>query len=182
MHQAAAPTPDREEARDNATFEAILWALARPGDVRRLPQPGLITVAMALVDGECAVYADTPDHLANLALRGADIVRLGAADHVFLEAPEAFGAQPLADLATGDLLYPDRGATLCLTGRIDEGARLRLTGPGIDGAGEARIGGLPDGFWAARAGLCRYPLGVEVLVVDGDRLLAIPRSTLVEEL
>ena len=33
--------PDAAEARCNATFEALMWSMARPGDVRELPEAGM---------------------------------------------------------------------------------------------------------------------------------------------
>ena len=180
MVHAAAPVPDVDEARDNATFEAILWALARPGEIHVLPEPGLTPVALALVDSECTVYADTADLRAVLTLTGAELGAIDVADHVFLQTTAGSGADSLANLAAGDLLYPDKGATVCVAGRIGAGASLRLSGPGIDGTRELAIGGLSDSFWRVRSALCRYPLGVEILVVEGERLVAIPRSTQIE--
>ena len=38
------PVPSDFEARCNATFDAVMWALARPGVMRDLPQAGLAQV------------------------------------------------------------------------------------------------------------------------------------------
>lgn len=38
---ATVPVPDAFEVRTNATFEALLWALSRPGTLQDLPAPGM---------------------------------------------------------------------------------------------------------------------------------------------
>lgn len=59
---------------------------------------------------------------------------------------------------------------------------VRLTGPGVNGAVELQLDGLPAGFWQERARLIRYPMGFDLLFLDGDRLIGLPRSTKVEVL
>ena len=85
--------------------------------------------------------------------------------------------------ALGTLEYPDRSTTLVIP--VDEPRRGsavgRLTGPGI--AGEARLhaGPLPA---ASSAGLAEnpalFPRGVDIVFVCGDRIAALPRTTVVE--
>lgn len=176
----AAPLPDAEELRDNASFEAILGALSRPGTLHALPEPGLLPVALALLDRECRFAADDPVLAARLALTGAQPVPLARADHAFLDLSDA--PDRLATLPAGSQLYPDQGATVIAAARLGEGPELELTGPGIRDTARIRLGGLAPGLWAARARLCRYPEGIEMILVDGPRLLAIPRSTTVREL
>lgn len=175
------PVPAPEEARDNAAFEALMWALARPGTVHDLPEPGLLPLALALVDLECRVMADDPDLAARIAETGARLATAPVADHAFLtESDKALGV--LAQLPAGTPLYPDQGATLVLPAVIGRGERLRLTGPGISGQAEIALGGLPPGFFDLRAERCRYPAGIEIVFVDGARIVALPRSTRVEVL
>jgi alpha-D-ribose 1-methylphosphonate 5-triphosphate synthase subunit PhnH len=57
---------------------------------------------------------------------------------------------------------------------------LRLAGPGIEAEARLRVAGLHPALWPLRAALCRYPLGVDLILLDGDRIAAIPRSTNVE--
>ena len=47
-------SPDAVEMRANATFEALMWALSRPGDMRRLPEVDFAAIADTLIDLECA--------------------------------------------------------------------------------------------------------------------------------
>jgi len=175
-----APLATAEDLRDAAAFAALMWAMARPGTQHDLPQ-GMADLALALVDLECRVMTDDPALAGVIAATGAALVPADRADHAFCR--NADGVLPvLAALPAGSALYPDRGATLVVAAQLDRGARLRLTGPGIDGACTVRAGGLPAGFFAARAARCRYPEGIDIVLVDGRRLMALPRSAGVEEL
>lgn len=178
----AAPVPSAEDLRDNAAFAALMAALARPGSLHDLPDTGvspLATLALSLVDLDCAVMTDDDALGRQIAATGARLVPASRADHAFLTSSDTALAT-LAALPVGSALYPDRGATLVMPARLGEGAALRLSGPGIAGQTEARVGGLPAGFLDLRAVRCRYPEGVEVVFLDGRRLMALPRSTLVE--
>jgi len=179
MQTVTRPTP--EAARDNAAFEALMWAFARPGTVQALPEAGPDCLLLALVDRECRVFADTP-RLASLARRtGAALVPAAEAGHAFLSGPER-ALQVLAALPAGSPLYPDRGATLVLPATIGAGRSLRLRGPGIEAEAALSLGGLPDGFFALRESRNRYPEGVDIAFIDGARLVALPRSTMLEVL
>ncbi len=177
---APAPLPDAAEARDNATFAAILAALSRPGTVHRMPEPGPAPLVEALLDRECRAWADTAPVEAMIRDSGATVVPFELAGHLFLKLDTDAALARLARAAVGDPLYPDEGATVVVPARIGEGPELRLSGPGVDGTARLRAGGLHPGLWPLRAGLCRYPLGIEMIFLDGDRIAAIPRSTTVE--
>lgn len=173
--------PDAAELRSNATFEALMWSMARPGEVRVLPEPGLIGLIETLVDIECAVFADG----ALLRQRAAGTGALLAADpseadHVFLDSLEGMEAL-LPRLRRGSALYPDDGATLAANVAHGSGHRLRLTGPGIEGTRDIALG-ISPAFWGLRAQLCIYPEGFDLLLVDGPSVIGIPRSTKVEVL
>lgn len=174
------PVPDADEARDNATFAAILAALSRPGSVQSLPGPGAAAIALALIDRECRVWAEDPVLLAVLRRTGARIAPHDEAGHVFVSLADAEGIARMAGLAPGSPLYPDEGATVITAATFGTGQPLRLSGPGIDGQMTVALSGLHPAVWATRAGLCRYPFGIEMLLIDGTRLMALPRSTLIE--
>lgn len=174
------PAPSAEEARDRAAFAAVLWALSRPGSVRDLPEPGEGCVAAALLDRECLAHAAEPALEAVVARSGAVASEIDAACHVLLGAPGE--AAVLRRVAVGSDLYPDRGASVIARARLGDGARLRLTGPGVDGARDVEVGGLPGGFWAEREAAIRYPVGFDLILVDGARVMGLPRSCRVEAL
>lgn len=173
--------PDAAEARCNATFEALMWSMARPGEVRELPEPGLAPIIEALIDRECAAYTDSTPLASMIAGTGAVLaVDLAMADHLFLDELTDTGGE-LTAIRCGSALYPDDGATLVAQVAHGTGQRLRFTGPGIDGFSDMMIA-LPSKFWAMRARLCAYPEGFDLLLVDGRAVIGIPRSTQVEVL
>ncbi|MGB0659494.1 MAG: phosphonate C-P lyase system protein PhnH [Mangrovicoccus sp.] len=177
---ATAPSPSAEERRANAGFEALLWGFARPGRICQLPANGEDSLIEALIDRECSVYCADPLLMAKIMHQGAQICDPAQADHLFLGALSDLDI--LRQLRLGSDLYPDEGATVILRAGFGSGPLLRLTGPGVDGAVEIAVAGLPDGFWSLRAAMIRYPMGFELVLLDGDRLIALPRSTQVEML
>lgn len=174
------PVPNPDETLANRAFDALLWALSRPGLPRDLPEPGEAAIIAALIDRECRVFSSDPALIPALAETGAEIADLPQADHVFLGTLSSLA--PLSQLGLGSDLYPDDGATAVIRVAHGCGDRLRLTGPGVDGVLDLQIGGLPGGFWQARRERIRYPMGFDLILIDGARTVGIPRSTLVEVL
>jgi alpha-D-ribose 1-methylphosphonate 5-triphosphate synthase subunit PhnH len=175
-----------------AAFQALMWALSRPGLARRIgvdiePPEGLERAAavalLTLADFETPVFL--PPALARGAagdyLRfhaGCPLVSApGAAMFAFAEASAAAALLPA--LATGDDRYPDRSATLIVAvPALAGGLPVVLTGPGVDGVVELSAAGLDEAFWNAIAdNHARYPLGVDLVIVAGDEVVGLPRST-----
>lgn len=172
------PTPSDFEARTNATYEALMWALSRPGLPKDLPAADQAGIIETLIDRECAVYCDDPE-MADLAARsGAAMVAPDKADHLFLSQPPA----QVTGLRQGTDMYPEEGATLVIPVSLGSGDTLRLTGPGVDGAVTVRLADIPQSFWAERQRVMRYPMGFEVFLLDGAKVIGIPRTTVVEVL
>ncbi|MEM9797105.1 MAG: phosphonate C-P lyase system protein PhnH [Pseudomonadota bacterium] len=174
----AVPAPSADDLRDAAAFAAVLGALSKPGTIHDLPEDGEGTIVAALLDRECRVHA-APEFAEAVALTGATSVPLERCDHALLGARE--DADWVARAPNGSQLHPEGGATVILRAGLGQGTRLRLTGPGIDGAADVAIDAAP-GLWAARAGAIRYPLGFDLLLIDGNHLMGVPRSTNVEVL
>ena len=175
---SVAPSP--EETRANQTYAALLWALSRPGQIKELPCAGEVCIIECLIDRETRVHCAEPDLMSALLRTGAELVTLPQADHVFLGICER--AEVLKDVAQGSDLYPDAGATLVIRAKLHQGRKLRLTGPGVDGSLTLTIDGLPDGFWTLRAQVMRYPMGFDIFLIDGARIVGLPRSCAVEVL
>ncbi len=172
--------PHRSEAeiRANASFDALLWTLSRPGRIRELPEPGETPIIEALIDRECRVHSTDPRLISQIMRTGANIAELSEADHVFLG--QLSDLDMLNGFRLGSDLYPDDGATVVIRAEIGTGQNLRLSGPGVDGIVDLRVGGLPLQFWRARAKLLRYPTGFDLFLLDGHQVVGLPRSTSVE--
>lgn len=175
--------PTVDDTRTNATFEALMWALSRPGQVRNMPAEGFVALAESLLDRECSFHAPGDQSLDTmLATTGARRALLAEADYVFTAIESAERVEALSALRIGTLAYPDNAATLFATARFGAGQPLRLTGPGIKNSVTIEISGIDPGFWQMRRKAIRYPLGWDLYLVDGKRLLGIPRSTTIEVL
>ena len=176
----ALPVPSDFEARTNATYEALMWALSRPGLIRHMPDAGQAGVIEALLDRECKVHCADPALAPIVARTGAALVAPDSADHLFFNSlPDA---DTLGKINLGSDLYPETGATLVCNAALEQGARLRLSGPGCNGSIDVQVEGLSAGFWQNRVRLMRYPMGFELFLIDGAQVLGIPRSCQVEVL
>ncbi|MDO6589944.1 MULTISPECIES: phosphonate C-P lyase system protein PhnH [Rhodobacterales] len=174
------PAPSDFETQTNATYDALMWALSRPGMARKLPVAGQASLIAALIDRECAIFSDDVHLMQIAAQAGAQIVAQNDADHLFLSATP--DPSILSVLRQGTDIYPEDGATLVMPAVIGHGMALRLTGPGVDGAVSIKIDGIPDAFWTARRDVMRYPMGFDIFIIDQDQIIGIPRSTAIEVL
>ncbi|MFN8720679.1 MAG: phosphonate C-P lyase system protein PhnH [Rhodospirillales bacterium] len=176
-----------------AAFRGVLDALSTPARIVTLAappavpaplMPATVALCLTLVDYETPLWLDGPAAAADGFLRfhcGCPIAA-SPADARFAVVTDPLAMPGLHEFAPGEDLYPDRSATLLVqVAGFGEGRALRLTGPGIRGSAELRVAGLPDGFaaaWADNATL--YPLGVDVVLVAGDRVVGLPRTVRME--
>jgi alpha-D-ribose 1-methylphosphonate 5-triphosphate synthase subunit PhnH len=173
-----------------ATFRAVLDAMARPGTLQRAGQgltppapldPATAAVLLTLVDHDTALWLDAAtapgrDWIAFHCGAGFAAAAGDAAFALALELPD------LASLSPGTHEQPETAATLILqVGSLTEGTRYRLRGPGLQAASHLSVRGLPADFvalWQSnRAG---FPLGVDLVLCAGTSLAALPRSVTVE--
>lgn len=172
-------------------FRAVLDAMSRPGTVVAAGaglhppaplDPATAAVLLTLVD------ADTPLWLDPAASAAADWTAFHCG------APRAEGVRTaafacaltmpaLSTLHPGTDLAPEESATLVLqVPALGQGTPFRLSGPGLRAPALLRLTGLPDDFaaqWAANHAL--YPCGVDLVLCEGERLCALPRSVRIEE-
>ncbi len=187
------------------TFRVLLGAMAEPGrlhtlhdaatnglqpqddDVRAPTNVALAATLLTLLD------ADTPVHLAGALgndearawLRfhtGARDVAVAAGMTVALAADVDGALLDALDLGTDEA--PQSSATLvvevdALSDQPLPGAvALKLRGAGIESSRDLAVAGLPVSFWQWRIALqAELPRGVDLILVCGSRLAAIPRST-----
>ena len=174
-----------------AAFRAILDAMAQPGRIATLPveldPPAPLASAslaslLSLCDHETPLWLDDAATSFAASLRfhcGAPIVK--APD----KAAFALCCGPLPSLAVfapGTAEYPERSTTVIYqVSTLGDGVPLSLRGPGIDGSTTLAVAGLPDDFcaqWEANGAL--FPQGVDVILTQGHRLAALPRSVKIE--
>ncbi|WP_367025716.1 phosphonate C-P lyase system protein PhnH [Methylococcus sp. ANG] len=169
-------------ATQQALFRCLLDAMTRPGTVHEaadLIERGELyrAVLAVLVDGAVTL--------------GDASGSLPQSDWPFLEAREVTPEQadfvlcdgargPDFEPRVGDLPNPERGATLVLrVARVGEGPlRLQLSGPGVEHRRELAVSGLVPAWIEARRGWnAAFPLGVDWILADSERLVALPRTT-----
>ncbi|WEX09457.1 phosphonate C-P lyase system protein PhnH [Chelativorans sp. AA-79] len=176
-----------------ATFRAVMDAMARPGTVARgvhLPRPPAPlmpeagAVALALCDADTPMWID-PLLREDKAVAGwlgfqtgAPLVREPADAHfAFVSDPANLPA--FENFAQGSQEYPDRSATLVLqVETLTSGEALRLEGPGIETFVMLSPRPLPRHFveqWAQNR--TRFPRGIDLILVCREGLAALPRTT-----
>jgi alpha-D-ribose 1-methylphosphonate 5-triphosphate synthase subunit PhnH len=182
--------------QSQAAFRALLAALSEPGMLQQVageitPPESLATATatalLTLADYETPVWL--PEALRNgpagAWLRfhcGAALVDdpAGAAFAVI----DGTADQPkLSAFNLGTDQFPDRSTTVIVqVAALENGPALTLAGPGILGSRTITPQGLRAGFTdELRENRALYPLGVDVLLVHGEGLIGLPRSTQVEE-
>lgn len=175
-------------------FRAVLDALARPGQVRRIG-PALPDVALggamarlllSLSDDETPVWWQHADGDLQHWLRfhtGAPVTeqREVASFAVLTDIGQALA---LADFATGSAAAPEFSSTLLieLPGLAD-GPALEWRGPGIQDVQHVGLQGLPADFWAQwQANHASFPQGVDIVFTCGEDALGLPRTTRIRRL
>lgn len=199
-------TPGFRDAVHGAqqSFRAVLDAMSRPGRVFTLPESaveglrppagaagrpmstGAAALLLTLLDAETCVRlaGGLASDAAVAYLRFHTGVRTAApAERADFTLARAHDVDTLlcARLDLGSDELPQRGATLLV--EVDamgggSGTCLGLRGPGIDGRQSLRVSGLSHEFWLWRQRLqTSLPRGFELLLIDGARIAAIPRSS-----
>jgi alpha-D-ribose 1-methylphosphonate 5-triphosphate synthase subunit PhnH len=188
-------------------FRALLEAMSRPGRVQALPAAaldglrpadaalappvgaGLAATLLALLDAETPVLlaGALADGDAGAWVRfhtGARAAADGAPVAWAVARAADVDAALLARLALGTDEAPQDGATLVV--EVDgldaaDGIGLALRGPGVASVQRLRVAGLPASFWAWRRELRHaLPRGVDLVLVQGARVAAVPRSARLE--
>lgn len=181
--------------QSQTAFRKIMEAVARPGTRADFgaavePPAGLgvaaATVALSLLDFETMVWLDP-------ALRGTEAeawvrfhcgcpLTANPAEAAFAIVTDAKAAPTLDSFNLGDAHYPDRSTTVILqVESLDGGQAATLTGPGIKDQAVVAPKGLPEGFWGQmQDNNARFQFGVDVLIVSGAALTAVPRSSQIQ--
>lgn len=178
-----------------SVFRCVMNALARPGSVQTIPDtmnapsllmPATAAVALALFDHDTPIWLDErlsaePEIAAWLRFQTGAPLTSSASQAAFALMHSGAALPHFENFALGTPEYPDRSTTLVVqVETLTEGPDLILIGPGIRGTATLRAGTLPSDFVASMyANRALFPRGVDLLLVCGDNLVALPRSALV---
>lgn len=163
-----------------AVFRQLLHAFSYPGQIMTLDGDDAMTHVLAtLLDAEVSL-ADVHDQLDALAWQRLQARRrvVERANFVLLDGSRPVSCEPFL----GTLEAPEGGATLILrVAQLGTGTALTLSGPGIASHTTVSVSGLHSSWLQARqrwnAG---FPLGVDLLLIDQQQLIALPRTTAVQ--
>ncbi|CVF11144.1 MULTISPECIES: phosphonate C-P lyase system protein PhnH [Serratia] len=174
-------------------FRLILKALSEPG--HRVTLPGgpawaplnaastaaLLTLADQETPLQLCAALKSEQVLTNIRFHSGAPLAATAQEVCFALFDEQLQAADLQALPHGTEISPEFGATVIVQlGELENGAALRLTGPGIESQ-RLIAPRLPQALLDYLVNRPqRFPLGLDILLTCGDRLLAIPRTTRVE--
>jgi alpha-D-ribose 1-methylphosphonate 5-triphosphate synthase subunit PhnH len=180
-----------------SVFRAVMDAMARPGTAQSLapavtpPPPlscGAGAVALTLLDYETPVWLDAPlaasaDVTQWLRFHTGAPITDDPKRAAFAFIADAGTAPDFAAFALGSPEYPDRSTTLVLqVHQLSGSTSLRLRGPGLAEETALSVAPCPEDFAdRLRKNHALFPRGVDFLLVTGVAVVALPRSTLVEE-
>ncbi len=165
-----------------ATFRQMLEAYAHPGNGYPIHQQpaSVLSLLATLLDG--AVSLADPHQL----LSASDWPMLQVQRRAVEEADYIVcrgDALPTFSPKLGSLENPEHSATLIVVVEdLRQGElRLRVQGPGVKSRNEITLNGLHIEWLAQRQQwVGEFPLGVDLLLFDGLRVAALPRTSKVE--
>jgi alpha-D-ribose 1-methylphosphonate 5-triphosphate synthase subunit PhnH len=175
-------------------FRAVLDALARPGQVRRigsaLPDVALggamARLLLSLSDDETPVWWQRADAVLQHWLRfhtGATVAEQPevASFAVFTDLGQGLA---LSNFAAGTAAAPEFSVTLLIElPGLEGGPALEWRGPGIETVQSVGLQGLLFEFWAQwQANHATFPQGVDIVFTCGEDALGLPRTTRVRRL
>ena len=175
-----------------STFRSVMDAMARPGSVQHVlatvgtPSSlmrGTAAIALTLFDHDTPIWLDpglseTSEVAKWLKFHsGAPVVADPSICHFALIA-DAGLLPDLMSFALGSNEYPDRSTTLIIqVESLTQGRRYELRGPGIDGTATLCATIAPkDLFERLAVNETLFPRGIDVVLVAGEDIVAIPRT------
>jgi alpha-D-ribose 1-methylphosphonate 5-triphosphate synthase subunit PhnH len=175
------------------TFRAVMDAMARPGTVQRIaawldaPPPltaATAAIALTLFDHDTTIWFDEAfvgsPHVAKwLRFHTSAPITTESRYATYALIGDPLALPDFAGFALGSDEYPDRSTTLILQlETLAKGPALRLTGPGIKDSEILRATSLPADLSVRLAqNQEMFPRGVDLILVAGDGVAALPRTT-----
>ncbi|HLZ06907.1 MAG TPA: phosphonate C-P lyase system protein PhnH [Bradyrhizobium sp.] len=176
-----------------STFRSVMDAMARPGSVREVTATvgtpgsmmrGAAAIALTLFDHDTPIWLDTkmsetPEVAKWLKFHSGAPVVDDASISSFALIGDGAALPDLSRFAFGTNEYPDRSTTLILqVESLTQGHAYELRGPGVDGTASLRATIAPmDLFERLAINETLFPRGIDVVLVSGDAIVAIPRTT-----
>lgn len=178
MNEASLATQPWQPLVQQMAFRRLLEAFSYPGRQVDLGYPGhaALTVVLAtlidrgttLSDPQQLIGADDRRRLAALPAPPTE------AHYVVMPGAVVADFQP----ALGSLESPETGATVILAvGKLGSGSQLTASGPGVAVNTPFQVAGVDPQWWTLRERWnAAFPLGVDMILVDGGQVLALPRT------
>ena len=168
--------------RQQIVFRQLLSAFSFPGRIETLTEGDALTQTLAtLVDRE-ATLADPQNLLNDLTSQRLQARMTWPERAQFIVADGSLS--PIFEPNLGTLESPEQGATILLKvaalESLDKDTCWQLTGPGIATTQTLGIACL-DPAWLVRRQAWNegFPLGVDLILMDETRVVALPRTTIV---
>jgi len=176
-----------------STFRSVMDAMARPGSVQQvvasvgtpaLVMRGTAAIALTLFDHDTPIWLDATMSESGEVTKwlkfhsGAPVVE-DSSICGFALIGDAAALPDLSRFSLGTSEYPDRSTTLIVqVESLTQGRVYELRGPGIDGTVMLRATIEPrDLFDRLAVNETLFPRGIDVVLVSGDAIVAIPRTT-----
>jgi alpha-D-ribose 1-methylphosphonate 5-triphosphate synthase subunit PhnH len=176
-----------------STFRSVMDAMARPGTVQQViasvgtPGPmmrGTAAIALTLFDHDTPIWLDARMSETSEVAKwlkfhsGAPVLEDPSVCH-FALIGNGSALPDLSRFSFGTNEYPDRSTTLILqVDSLKHGSAFELSGPGIDGTALLRAMIDPvDLFERLAINETLFPRGIDVVLVSGEAIVAIPRTT-----
>jgi alpha-D-ribose 1-methylphosphonate 5-triphosphate synthase subunit PhnH len=176
-----------------STFRSVMGAMARPGSLQQAvaavgtPGPmmhGTAAIALTLFDHDTPIWLDaemsgTSEVAEWLKFHSGAPVVDDPAICSFALIGNGAALPDLSNFSFGTNEYPDRSTTLILqVDSLKHGSAYELRGPGIDGTASLRAMIAPaDLFDRLALNETMFPRGIDVVLVSGETVVAIPRTT-----
>lgn len=176
-----------------STFRSVMDAMARPGTVQRVvasvgtPGPmmcGTAAIALTLFDHDTPIWLDarmseTSEVAKWLKFHSGAPVLDDPSVCSFALIGNGSALPDLSRFSFGTNEYPDRSTTLILqVDSLEHGSTFELRGPGIDGTATLRAMIEPVNLFERLAvNETLFPRGIDVVLVSGEAIVAIPRTT-----
>jgi alpha-D-ribose 1-methylphosphonate 5-triphosphate synthase subunit PhnH len=176
-----------------STFRSVMDAMARPGSLQQAvaavgtPGPmmhGTAAIALTLFDHDTPIWLDaemsgTSEVAEWLKFHSGAPVVDDPAICSFALIGNGAALPDLSNFSFGTNEYPDRSTTLILqVDSLKHGSAYELRGPGIDGTASLRAMIAPaDLFDRLALNETMFPRGIDVVLVSGETIVAIPRTT-----